>query len=307
MPAAAAAGVAASVVLLSGALPWFRVTLPSGVRFYSGFDVVVLWLPLALVALVVLAGAAGTRGRPGSPAWALAATAAVVVVFGALCELAAVELVGGWMPRELLPSSIRRVTADVSAGPGPWVACVAGFVAVLALTLRRQLRTLLLALRLRPARERAGFVGSVVVIVGVAVAFGWLRYEPWILGHGGGATYELVAPGLPGIGPASLVPILVLGVSVVLIVFGRAVAGALVAAFGGWIMCFMAGMTVLTQDAVARSRVVELVPAGVRNGPLDVALAWPVWVVFAAGLAVAGAGGALILASPRRVDGPSEW
>jgi hypothetical protein len=223
--------------------------------------------------------------------------AAGFALFVAAVLLVTVEFLSGLIPVNLIPSTLRRTSPVLDAGIGLWLAlaaAVASIGAVLISTLTWIDR------RAWMRSENRGKLVATALLVGMSALVAWLRYEPWLASSILGHAFDLPGRAEPWIGPGSLLPLLLLGVSVLLALFLRTVAAGLVAAASGWLITFLAAMTVITADVLAEIRIGDLV----GNSPSDATeltahATFALWATFGVGIGVAMLGAYLVSWRPR--------
>lgn len=273
-------------------LEWLRVGVGREPETYTGQDV------YGLSAFVVVAGVLvtttllyGTLRK--QPDWIKGGT---FVAFAAGVVLALlilfVESIATAVPSALLPPTIRRSTVDLSAGAGLWI-CASGFLAVgcaAAALSGRPLPT-------RIGRPHVGLRGAAVLVLVLCTGlFAWLRYQPWIQASAVGMDVDIAAWSLPWLGPLSLVAAwaLACGTAVAATLHGG--TGALVAATGGWLVTFVAGLSVVATDSLGHVPFAYAFPPDVRP---DFQTAPAAWAGLALGAVAAAACATLIASGPR--------
>jgi hypothetical protein len=228
-------------------LSWFVTDVTSHQDRRVGWDLPVLrWFVLALA--VGVAGAAAARLVTG---WAsttkLILVGAVGLLLVTVLLLVAVETVSAVVPRDLLPVTPRRVSFQLAAGAGLWLAA-AGSVAVLVGAVPR----------LRAGFVRVGVtpVAAGGVVVGALVAgLAWARGQPWVTVTVAGNVTDLTGRALPWLGPLTMGATLGLAACLVaaLLTARRSLLFAGIAL--AWLLTLLAGIAWVGGEALARFRV----------------------------------------------------
>lgn len=292
------AACAGAVALASGTTPVARASLPTGTETYVGWDVLPLWTPLALLSLgLVVVGLTGAaRPTPSARQFLVVAGGGLAVASG--LEIALIEVVASWVPSEVVPVTLRRTYLDLQAGAGLWIAFGAGVTAVMVVAVGPRVMQGGAALGRVVPRARPALIACVALIVGAAVAFGLLRYQPWLTATGAEQTFELEAWSLPVIGPWSLAPMWCLSIGALVMVVTDSAVGPLFAVFAGWLMSAAAATTVLFDQSISTSGILDLTRRETPVTDASVAVLQPVWLVFGIGIGIALVAGAA-LALPR--------
>lgn len=288
----AAAAIAMCVVFSGAVLPWFRVSLPTGSRTYSGVDTLVFWAPAGVLAALLMASLLVEFLRPetGGRLAALLCAAALAAI--SLLQIGAIETVATMIPNDFLPSSIRRTSFDLRAGVGLWLTFWSAVTAALALASAGRLER---ATRMFARVDGNRFLlGVGVSVAGTLIVFSQLRYEPWLEVAAAGRRFGLEAWGLPWIGPCSLLPIWTLTLGLALLALARIRPAALAIALGGWMMTFASALTILSNDAVGRTGIEGLASRQIPGASADITLSWHTWLVFVLGLFAAGSAAVLL-------------
>lgn len=294
----AAAG-AGTVVAVSTTLPWIHAGLGTRVRSYSGLDVLPLAVPVIAMALLIT-GVALVEGvwrrTAGMP---VTIGASCVATVGAAVLIAVLELAGVLIPSGILPDTIRRVTVDLGADAGLWIGFLGSLVAAVAaaaaqgsLAKNAQLRRL--AARSTP---RVALLAPVVLLLAILV-LAWLRYEPWIEGGAAGQSVELEGFAVPWVGPLSLVALWLMVGGLTAMVLTRGQIGAVLAGYAGWLVTFLAGLSILTSEALARA---GLEIAHLHSPQVSFGETRATWAAYAAGILAAGAGALSLKAGTEEV------
>lgn len=294
--------MAAALVAFSLRLTWLHTGLGDNIRRYPGSRLFVISLAVLLgsASIAVAALVDGlVRRRDRLPA---AATFSCVMAAGTGLLLLLVEAASGLIPRSFLPATVRRLTVDLGAGPGLWLAFGGSVCAALAAAAPPWSR-LGLATSITGGRSSSIRIAAVLALLGSTVVYGWARYEPWVNGSAGGNTFALEGWSTPWLGPVSLIALWGLVVSVAVLVVVRVDVAALIAAGAAWLASFLGALAILSSGAIGRIRIADRLPVEVRHLSPAVGSARGAWFAFASGL-VAASAAALILAGPRRVKGP---
>lgn len=293
--------IAAALVAFSLRLTWLHAGLGDDIRRYPGSRLFVISLAVLLgsssIAVAALVdGAVRRRDR-----LLTAATISCVMTAGTGLLLLLVEAAAGLIPRSFLPATVRRLTVDLGAGPGLWLAFGGSVCAALAAAAPPWSR---LGLATSLSRDRSSSVrtAAVLALLGSTVVFGWARYEPWVNASAGGDTFALEGWSTPWLGPLSLIALWGLVISVTVLVVVRVDVAALIAAGSAWLASFLGALAILSSGALGQIRIADRLPVEVRHLSPAVGSARGAWFAFASGLVAAGAA-ALILASRRPVEG----
>lgn len=296
-------GASSSVIVFAGTCcvglatltVWLRGGLGTDARSYSGLDLPLLALPVA-VAAVVAAAAAFMHGVTGRSALRRVGTVAgVVVVALAGLVILTVETVAAVIPDGVFPAAARRLTVELSAGAGLWIALTGGVIIIAGARGWRPGFLSVLAGTARGANMHRAL--PAIGLVFAATLFGWLRYEPWVGASAAGSSGDLAGWSLPWIGPLSLVALIVLGAALVAAAALRLQLAGLLAAAGGWLITLVAGVVAQASSTFAELRLDELAPASVRQYGPHVELAPATWIAFGTGLLAAAAGAGLLMLS----------
>lgn len=300
--ACAFAGGAAAAAI---GLPDLYINLPGGgVHVLRGFDVMVLAGPPALLAACA-ALAAGLAVTRTDDEWGhVAVGAALMSTLIAIALLALIDGASTLIPRDVLPATVRRSSIDIHSGAGLWAAFGASLAAAAAAA--AQARGPSRHLRMYAVRQHRPWPAliSVIVLLGLQIGFGVLRYEPWLQAKAGTGTYDLGAWGIPWIGPGSLLPLWLTGAAVALAVVGHARTAGLLACASGWMINAAAATTIAAGEVFDGHRWSDLLPPEARAYAPTVALTHQAWLGFGSGLAVAATGCLLIaIGAQRAADG----
>ena len=293
--------VGAGVASVTGVfLNWGTARIGPSYRTYRGIDVpLVSWFALALSAGVILAGAIDVAGRraPTRPTRAIL----VVIAFFSALLLVMTESVGALVPTWVVPKTARRLTAEIQAGAGPWLAfgLSAGALAIV------QLQPIWRRWSGRPRRWSVRpIVGAAGVVLGlVALAIG--RAMPWVTGSALGEQVVVHGWAVPVVGPLSLVGLFAVAVGALVLVAGRHEVGLVVGGAGIALAVFPAAALAATSGALARCGLLPrfMGVAQRRFAAVDpkVALGAGPWFVYAGGM-VAACAMALVAWEGRRAD-----
>lgn len=288
---------AAAILAASVVLPWFRAGI-GDVDAYRPTAVVPLLVGvLATAAAIALAAVLGCRRARGpQPPLAMAISALALVCCTALIGL--LETTPVQPPRLGIPVTVERLTFDLHAGAGLWVAAAAATVAlVTSAGLRPPSLTSEMAGGLA-ALWRVELLGA-VLMVGIALALALLRYQPWLDGAVAGQSLDVEGWALPWLGPLSLMLVWALAVAAALVCFGRPRAGALLSAGSGWCVACLSGIALLIGSRLGELSAgrIDLEALGVPES-VDVSAGLDVtntaWIAFVLGWVAAGAA-ALVL------------
>lgn len=301
--AAAIAVAAAVVTMVSTTLPWMTAGLGSDPTTYSGLRFLPAAIPVLIAALATATLAVGSvRGRPELAPLAIIASGFAAVLIAVI--IAVTETATLLIPTSLLPATIRRSTLVLGAGAGIWLALFASSVAAVAM-LGWNAGSIIRRTRL--SREGPQKLLALIGLLLLTMLIAWLRYRGWIDTSAGDRHLSLPGWAAPWIGPLSLIAVWMLVGALLLATFSSAQIAGLVAACAGWLVSFLAALTVLAVGSIGRLRSDDLLPRTVeRYTPCFDATLF-VWATFLAGLAVAGIGAFLVYWSDQPGSEEALW
>lgn len=278
-------------------MPWIRAGWGDHPRAYHGADVLALAVPVAgLAAVVIVAAVVGLTRASDRMDVASAASTVLAACSGLLIVL--LETVSMIIPDGLLPTTIRRATIHLSAGSGLWVCFFASATAAIAAAGSRSfVRRRLVDGRLSEFPRLTMF--AIALLLVATSALGWLRYEPWVHASAAGQATGLEGSATPWIGPLSLFALWLLIGALAVALVTRGPLGPLVAAAAGWLVTFVAALTIVIGGALGHLRADDLPFHQLRSVDPSFGTSSAAWAAFAAGLAAATAA-ALLLTSRTR-------
>ena len=244
---------------------WLSVRTGSKTVRYSGLDIPVIHLALVLLIVIIMAGAL-VEGMV-LQRWPLSIPAIAGSIFAILAVMLLIleEVAASLIPTSFLPESARRLSVNVYGGSGIWIGCVAAPATVLASRFEGGCLGLIwvgwLEARRLPLKWIAALVASGLL---VCLAL-WVRYLPWATASAG--TYDTVVPGwaLPGIGPVSMVAVLVLAAAFAVLLVRQLLGAALVLAFVGWLLSFLAAIALVSVSSLASVHLDRYFPVPMRH------------------------------------------
>jgi hypothetical protein len=271
-------------------LPWVSVSLgaedPS-----SGFDLLAIWIPTVLAALasvgLTLAWWWSRRERFA----VYAALPAGFLCLFAISVLLGIEASGSLLPLSFLPETLRRSTGVLSAGGGLWIS-LAGAVAVVFATSglgRWQFHR-----HSWSHGEDRRKLGILALLLAFTAFIGWLRYQPWVASSALGDDLGVSGQAAPWVGPASLFALFLLVGAFVLLVFARFQVAGLVTAGAGWLISFLAAMSVIVGESLARLRLDALLEGSAVEQGVTFHADLAAWVTYLCGILLAALGGFLV-------------
>lgn len=292
--AAGVATVCSLVAALSIWLPWARVGLGGNVTLYTGSDMPAVATLIVVLSIASAICAGCSRGRPAS-GWQDAAVLASIcsaLVTGTM--LLVIEIMSALIsPSWFVPEPIKRLTVDVRAGVGLWVAlfgCVAAIVVLRTALLEELLRAL--EARSESMRRRVAITGGALFAAVAVIA--WLRYEPWVGASVDGHHIGVSAWALPWAGPMSLAALGCVVAALVALSTLHFQVAALLACLGGWVLSLSAALAVISAGTLADVPFTRAIPNRYDHYSPSLGGGAAAWAAFALGLAVAGAGAALL-------------
>jgi hypothetical protein len=278
-------------------LAWLHAGVAGDTQTYTGLEIAPLAISVALLAC--LSGVAGTvslvTGRTTGLPLAIGALAILAVTTSLFVLIA--ESVATAVPHWLLPVSARRATAQLSAGPGPWVVAGIALTALLAAT----------PWTLAPPDTRTRLprlpgvsleAVAALALVGAIALLGWLRYENWLAASAGPEEIRLDGWTLPWIGPMSLLAVWGLVAALALCLANRTLPAALIAATAGWLVSFASSIALVVTNSLATVELDRFTTIQQSMYSPDFEALGAPWAFFALGLVTAGIGAALV-ALPR--------
>jgi hypothetical protein len=288
---------AAKVALLGGLLmlaglplPWIASGVGPEQTPAHGFDLVAVWMPTVLAALTVLV-LAGIWLGSGSDRFAIyvALGAGFLVLFGG-CLLLAIESASGLIPASVLPMTLSRSTSLLVAGAGLWVT-LAG--SILALVAASPFSSWIVKRQSWGNRVAHRKIAATALLLALAIAVGWLRFQPWIASSLLGHDLSLSGQAAPWVGLASLWALILLVAALALAGLSYFEAAGLIAALSGWLISFLAAVTAIAADSLAQLRVEDL-GESLSGQSVTFHPALAVWGTYLFGLLIAINGGILV-------------
>jgi len=278
----------AGVLGLSIALPWVRITTGDEVRYLAAVDLSwIAWLLIAGAVSGVLSAVIECIILRRSCQIALAVSLSTIGLMVVL--IAVIENVSSWVPRTLLPTTIRRLTLDVGAAGGIWVALVGGAIGASAASglMSQGMRVLRSLYNSHEPSDRARLAGICAILLGLPGAVA-ARYQPWIDSAVNGHSASVAGWAIPYVGPGSLALVwCLIAVSCVAVVRQNPFAALL----GGvlcWALLSASLVMAVTADSVGPT-VLERVPLELRRlGPKFNAGRGPLLASIAAAVLVVG-------------------
>lgn len=295
-PRLASASLLPFAALLMGSLSavWLSVRTGETTSRFGALELPVLRHVLVALVIAAVAGVLVEGVLIGRWPLAVPAVSGSIVLVLAAVMLMLEEVAASLIPTSFLPASVRRLTVDVYGGLGIWLAVFAcvGLVAgsrtdggAVGLA-----RTAWSAAQRLPLRWLAAF--SIALAAGVVA--GWVRYQPWASGTAGPEHVEVPGWSLPVIGPASLIVVVVLGISAVILTVHRSVLPALLLASAGWALSFLAAVAIVAASTLARVEIERYLPDAVEAYGPSVQVRWGAWLMFIAGVTAAACGMAFV-------------
>lgn len=309
----AVAACAGAVTVASTWLPWVIARTPLAswsLTVSTAHALLVLALAPVLAVLAAMRWSTRELGPARlTVAGLIAIGAAAVFAFMAVPAEVVSSLAARWLP-ELLPNTFRRVSFDVVAGPGLWIAVAGCLTMAVAATTSAWTR---LGLALATAQRLAGRAGVLAfAFLGVALcAFVAARYLPWWTASGEirwGKTAlgvqqtsgDLDVSGwmLPFAGLSGLVAIGLMCAGLAGSLMAPGLIAPLVAVAGGWLASFAGGSVIVLADVLPgrldighqKMPLLESISVDVLNHGAAVGA----WVSLAAGLGAAWCGISLL-------------
>jgi hypothetical protein len=289
---------------LATLLPWVQAGIGEDPRAYTGIDLLALAVPVVAVAAGVLVATlveGALRGRDRMSA-ALTLSLGAAAATGLL--IAMLELASALIPDDFLPATVRRLAVDLSAGIGLWVAFIVFLVAAVAAAGERG--PVRVGANIRGLGRRPGRAAAALALLVAAIAlFGWVRYEPWVDASAAGQHVSLAGSTTPWVAPLSLLALwlLIAGLAAALLRQGQ--LGALVAAAAGWLVTFLAALTIITAETFGRLRTDDLAIGHLRGVDPSFGAAPAAWTAFGTGVAAAAAGAILVSACAGKREEPA--
>lgn len=263
---------------------WGETRIGVSVQRYRGVDYLGVGtfagaLTVCTLAAGVMDLAAGRRpGAVAKGALILVATLSGILV-GASELMSGVGLVSG---------AARRFGADVSVGPGPWVAFFLGLVGLIwAFVPARGIAVAVTEPFRYCVTHAHGIVAGLVTLLGVAAVV-MSRYVPWVKGSAFGEDVEILGRNIPFVASFAFLGVGVLLLALMLFGLGRSDAGLVVGGIASSMMVFPGMAAVVAADELGDSGVTDklLEAASDRFAGLDPSIeigAGP-WLMFAGGL-----------------------
>lgn len=287
----AKAVLAATVLMLAGLpMPWLSAGLGEG-GTYAGLDFAAAWVP-TLLCVVASSAFALAWWRTRNDQFAQYATlAAGFLLLFLLGMMVAIELFGDMLPTSLLPLSLRRSSTLLAAGIGIWTTLAGAALAVVASsgeaawTLGRR------AWRSPGGPEK---LGATAVLVIMALLIGWLRYQPWLTASVLGEGFTLSAQAAPYVGPLSLGVVCLLVCALVLASLSLFQIAGLVAAGAGWLLTFLAAISVIGSETLGHLRLGDLLGDSGTSHSVTFHPDPAAWLTYVLGLVIALIGGFLV-------------
>jgi hypothetical protein len=284
-------------IILAGLFtPWLSAGVGSQSPTYRGFDLIEIVLPVVILSVSAI-GLASAWWYLEAEKFSTYAGLVVGVMFGfAAVMLIIVEGTNALLPVSMLPVTLRRSSSIVSAGPGVWLALI-GSVTALAATTGAGVQRIDLG-SWTTSRDRGKLAGTLLLLA-LAVAFGWLRYQSWIESSALGYALDLHGQAAPWIGPASLWALCLLAAAILLVALSYVQVAGLLAACAGWLISFLAALVMIAAESLAQLRLGSLISAVGSAHDVTFHSGPAVWAAFLTGLLIAMVGGYLVTWSPQ--------
>jgi hypothetical protein len=283
--------MAGGILVLAGLpLPWISAGVGPEEVSSRGFDLIAACVPVASAALAICAFAAAWWWTGRDRYSTYTAFAAGFLCLLLLVTLIAVESASGLIPVSFLPDTMRRSAGVIAAGAGVWIS-LAG--CALALFAASPAGSWVIRFHTGENRTPRPRLGAALLLLILTVVVGWLRYQPWIGSSVVGTRLELSGQSAPWVGPASLFAVCLLGGAVLLFALCYFEAAGLLAAGSGWLISFLAAVTAITSESLARFRLDDLAES-VTGQSVTFHATPAVWGTYLFGLLIAGVGGWLV-------------
>jgi hypothetical protein len=205
--------------------------------------------------------------------------------------LAAIEASGNLIPASLLPSTVRRSAGVLGVGAGAWTTLAGAALAVAAASAPVSGRFRLLIRESAADRRRAGALLALAFLV---LLVGWLRYQPWLDSAALGETLTVNGQAAPWVGPGSLFALCLLVGAFVALAFSRFQEAGLIVAGAGWLISFLAAITVVAGESLAQLGLDDLLEGSLGVESVTFHVAFAAWGTYVCGIAIATVGAFLV-------------